>query len=45
MNFTMQGQTASSLILRKNKGEKVSYIGKEFLVEYQVVAQELIVPK
>ena len=44
MNFTVQGQTARSLILRPDK-DIVKYFGKEYLVEYRVEELTLVIPK
>ncbi len=44
MNFTVQGQTSKSLILRADDG-KVNYLGEEYLVEYRVEKIELEVPR
>ena len=42
MNFTVQGQTARSLILRRDQ-KFIPYYGQKFLVEYTVEGQELII--
>lgn len=44
MNFTVQGQTARSLILRSDKNV-VKYFGKEYLVEYRVEELRLVIPE
>ena len=44
MNFTVQGQTGRSIILRQDK-DRVNYYGKTYLVEYRVEKLELIVPQ
>ena len=44
MNFTVQGQTSRSLILREDNNE-IKYFGKRFLVEYVVLDQKLNIPR